>query len=158
MKKSTVGIISLIAGALILGAVCVTVPAVNNWFSEQGDKISQQFDKSDSTQPETKKYVVSDLPSWIKSDDSVVFAWAGSDDSNYSWYQTTFSSDTSVSFFAPSNISICVLVRCVKDTTTPSWDIKEGSEIGRIFNQTTNLTISDSMSAPESLWQAYPNS
>ncbi len=43
MKKSTVGFISLIFGALILGTVCVTVPAVNKWFGEQGDKIQQQL-------------------------------------------------------------------------------------------------------------------
>ncbi len=49
MKKSTIGIISLITGALILGAVCITVPAVNNWFKDQGDSLSQQLDGSSST-------------------------------------------------------------------------------------------------------------
>ncbi len=107
------------------------------------------------TPSETKTYTITNLPSWIADNDCVIFAWAwGGSAGDGVWYPTTKVDEISLTFEAPSDITGCLLVRCVKGTTTPNWS-ENGDNVGRIYNQTENLTVSDTMSAPDKVWKGY---
>lgn len=102
-----------------------------------------------------KTYTINSLPTWIKDDGCVIFVWAwGGQAGDGVWYSTNYSGETSLTFEAPSDITGCLLVRCVEGTTTPDWNKKSGTEPGRIYNQTGNITnISDTMNSPS--WVEY---
>ena len=111
MKKSTIGIISLITGALILGAVCITVPALNNWFKDQGDSLSQRFDKdkSDSTIPEESEIesfkIVGTTSGYLAyGEDSLTYSGSWNDNFCLSDRYNTLSTDYSFKTHVVNNI------------------------------------------------------
>lgn len=99
-------------------------------------------------------YTISGLPTWITNDDCVIFVWAwGGEAGQGKWYSTTYTDDTTLTFDAPSDITGCLLVRCISGTTTPDWSIKD-NVAGRIYNQSENIdTISEIMTSPD--WKEY---
>lgn len=99
-------------------------------------------------------YTINGLPDWITNDDCLIFVWAwGGEAGAGKWYSTTFIDSTSLTFVAPNDITGCLLVRCVKGTTEPSWDVT-GDEPGRIYNQSDDIdTISETMTSPA--WKGY---
>lgn len=101
-----------------------------------------------------KTYTINSLPEWIQKDECVIFVWAwGGEAGNGDWYSTSYTDKTTLTFEAPSDITGCLLVRCVAGTTTPNWK-QTGDDPGRIYNQTENISeIEDVMTSPE--WKEY---
>ena len=101
-------------------------------------------------------YTVTDLPDWITNDGCVIFAWVwGGSAGNGKWVSLEFTSPTSASFKLSDDITGFLLARCVSGTTEPNWQTK-GNEVGRIYNQTDDITVSLGVTTYScSSWKEY---
>lgn len=116
----------------------------------------------DGPKPEdikTLTYTVIELPSWVFDDECILFAWVwGGGAGNGEWAGLTYTDDThkSATFDTYSDITAFLLVRCIKGTTTPNWDIREDVP-GRIYNQTDDISVSSSSKRiyEASSWKGY---
>jgi len=102
-------------------------------------------------------WTAENMPTWVTDDGCIIFAWAWQDGVEGKWYTLTYTSETSATFEAPSNIVGMLLARCAPNTVTPDWDIKVDGP-GRVYNQTENVNVQKgvtSYSFPDSLWKEY---
>lgn len=111
---------------------------------------------SDSTSEDKITYTIDSLPTWIKDDDCVIFAWVWSTSNPGEWIPTTYISDTSLVFEVENEITGMLLVRCKSGTTTPDWSINTDIE-GRIYNKTDDIEVSSGVTNYScSKWNSYP--
>lgn len=107
---------------------------------------SSSSSSSDNTSSDVNKgdvitYTIDSLPDWITNDNCVIFSWVWSDTNPGEWIDTTYTSDTSLTFSVDEEITGMLLVRCVSGTTIPDWEVT-GDNSGRIYNQTEDIMIS----------------
>lgn len=104
----------------------------------------------------TVTWTAKDFPTWVTDDGCVIFAWAW-DSNGGNWYSLTYTSATSATFDAPSNLVGMLLARCAPNTTTPDWKQTEDGP-GRVYNQTSDVTVTANQkeySFPNSMWTSY---
>ena len=104
-------------------------------------------------------YTITDLPSWIKDDGCVLFAWVWAPGDGGSWHSTTYVGSTAT-FTVDVELTGFNLARCIGTTVTPNWEIHDPDYTtpGRVFNKTNDFTCSSgsySYSAPDSKWVQY---
>ncbi|GEM_PF-6046550 len=99
-------------------------------------------------------YTVTSLPTWIQNDGCVIFAWVWSSNDTGSWKSLTISG-TTATFTVNEELTGFLLARCISGTTKPDWSVK-GNVVGRIYNQTENITCkSGTYSYSCSSWKEY---
>ena len=84
-------------------------------------------------------YSITDLPLWIRNDDCVTLAWVWSPNDVGSWHFLNFNSNTSGTIKTDEELTGFKLVRCIKGTTIPQWELYEDIP-GRIYDETGNIT------------------
>ena len=89
----------------------------------------------------TKTWTVTGMPTWVTDDGCVVFAWAWPQGAEGAWYKLTYTSETSATFEAPSNIVGMLFARCAAGTVTPDWSNTSESDPGRVYNQTSDIAV-----------------
>lgn len=102
-------------------------------------------------------WTVTDMPTWVTDDGCVIFAWAWQNGVNGAWYALDYTSATSATFEAPSDLAGMLLARCAAGTTLPNWD-ETGDVAGRVYNQTNDVNTSagkTSYSFPDQIWKTY---
>ena len=103
-------------------------------------------------------WTVEDMPTWVKDNGCIIFAWAWQNGAEGSWYELTYTSDTSATFEAPSDLAGMLLARCAEGTTTPDWT-KTTDGAGRVYNKTNDVNTEPgktSYSFPTAMWVEYP--
>lgn len=106
---------------------------------------------------ETITWTVEEMPTWVTNDGCVIFAWAWQNGVEGRWYSLSYTSDTSATFSAPSDLAGMLLARCAANTTTPDWNIKTDGP-GRVYNQTSDKQVTSGTthySFPDDLWKSY---
>ena len=78
----------------------------------------------------------SEQSTWAFGDDVDLFVLTISSSDQLTWIKVT-PSDGSIKVSVPEDTVRFLVVRCVKGTETPDWNITSGDEVGRIYNQTT---------------------
>lgn len=78
----------------------------------------------------------SEQSTWAFGDDVDLFVLTISSSDQLTWIKVS-PSDGSIKVSVPEDTVRFLVVRCVKGTETPDWDITSGDEVGRIYNQTT---------------------
>ena len=109
------------------------------------------------TPGETTTWTVKDMPTWVTNDGCVIFAWAWQNGVDGKWYALSYTSDTSATFVAPSDLAGMLLARCAADTTLPDWNNHESGP-GRVYNQTTDVVVTSGTteySFPNEMWIEY---
>ena len=86
-------------------------------------------------------YTVNSCPDWIRNNDCVVFAWTWSAGYPDCWVPVYFVDATTVKLGINYELDGFLLVRCISGTQQPNWG-EHGNQIGRIYNQTDNITCS----------------
>lgn len=86
-------------------------------------------------------YTVNSCPDWIRNNDCVVFAWTWSAGYVDTWVPVYFVDATTVKLGINYELDGFLLVRCISGTQEPNWG-EHGNQIGRIYNQTDNITCS----------------
>ena len=101
-------------------------------------------------------YTVNSLPTWITNDGCVIFAWVwGGNYGNGQWVNCEFTSSTSLKLLLDGSATGMLLVRCAPGTTTPDWNITNHIP-GRIYNQTSDITLIDGVTTYScSSWREY---
>lgn len=102
-------------------------------------------------------WTVTDMPTWVTSDGCIIFAWAWQNGAQGKWYKLTYTSETSATFEAPSDLAGMLLARCAANTTEPNWD-ETGDVAGRVYNQTNDVNTEagkTSYSFPDQIWKSY---
>ena len=84
-------------------------------------------------------YTCTDMPTWIKDDGCVIFAWAWSPSDQGSWRSLEYEGDTAAKFTVNEELTGFLLARCAQGTTTPDWNIKDNKP-GRVYNKTEDIT------------------
>lgn len=99
-------------------------------------------------------YTVVGLPTWIGSDNCVVFAWVWSASDSGHWCPATING-TILTFAAPADITGFNLARCAAGTTEPDWKAT-GNVEGEVYNKTDDFTIvADKYSYQSLAWVEY---
>ena len=101
-----------------------------------------------------------DMPTWVRDDGCVIFAWAWQNGAEGQWYELTYTSDTSATFEAPSDLAGMLLARCAPGTTTPDWDAASDGP-GKVYNKTNDVTVESgktTYSFPNSIWVSLQTS
>ena len=99
-------------------------------------------------------YTVVGLPTWIGSDNCVVFAWVWSASDSGHWCPATING-TILTFAAPADITGFNLARCAAGTTEPNWKAT-GNVEGEVYNKTDDFTIvADKYSYQSLAWVEY---
>jgi len=102
-------------------------------------------------------WTVEDMPTWVKDDGCIIFAWAWQNGVDGKWYELTYTSETSATFEAPSDLAGMLLARCAAGTTTPDWT-KTTDGAGRVHNKTNDVNTEPgktSYSFPTAMWSEY---
>ena len=102
-------------------------------------------------------WTVTDMPTWVTADGCVIFAWAWQNGADGAWYALTYTSETSATFEAPSDLAGMLLARCAAGTTEPNWN-ETGDVAGRVYNQTNDVNTEagkTSYSFPDQIWKTY---
>ena len=100
-------------------------------------------------------YTCTDMPTWIKDDGCVIFAWSWSPKDNGSWHALEYEGDTAAKFTVDEELTGFLLARCAAGTTTPDWNNK-GNTPGRVYNQTSDITCtSGTYSYKCTTWKEY---
>lgn len=98
---------------------------------------------------------VTNMPTWVKDDGCIIFAWVWGATDNGSWAELNYTSDTSGTFEALTDTSGFLLARCKAGTTTPDWNIHDDS-VGRVYNQTEDISVTVGVTSyPCSDWKEY---
>ena len=84
------------------------------------------------------KVTTTDQYTWIN--DAKVFAWVWKKGESGAWKECAKGGESVVEFDLPSECNMFLLVRCPKDTKTPSWNV-QGDNPGRIYNKTADITV-----------------
>ena len=84
------------------------------------------------------KVTTTDQYTWIN--DAKVFAWVWKNGESGEWKECAKGGESVVEFDLPSECNMFLLVRCPKDTKTPSWNV-QGDNPGRIYNKTADITV-----------------
>ena len=84
------------------------------------------------------KVTTTDQYTWIN--DAKVFAWVWKKGESGEWKECAKGGESVVEFDLPSECNMFLLVRCPKDTKTPSWNV-QGDNPGRIYNKTADITV-----------------
>ncbi len=84
------------------------------------------------------KATATDQYTWIN--DAKVFAWVWKKGESGAWKECAKGGESVVEFDLPSECNMFLLVRCPKDTKTPSWNV-QGDNPGRIYNKTADITV-----------------
>ena len=84
------------------------------------------------------KATATDTNTWM--DDVKVFAWVWKNGESGEWKECAKGGESVVEFDLPSECNMFLLVRCPKDTKTPSWNV-QGDNPGRIYNKTADITV-----------------
>lgn len=82
----------------------------------------------------------SDQSKWAFSEEVDLFVGAINGEGKTTWIKVS-AKENVVNTDVPQDTVKFLMVRCVKGTETPNWEIKEGDEVGRIYNQTTPDTV-----------------
>lgn len=90
-------------------------------------------------------YTINEMPTWVKNNDCVIFAWVWGSWNQGSWESLTYTSDTSATFKVAQPLTGFLLARCAAGTTTPDWANKSQSDPGRIYNKTQDITCVDAI-------------
>ena len=110
-------------------------PVVTSTSSDPATGISASTPAEESI-----TYTINGMPTWVKNNDCVIFAWAWSPSDSGSWKSLDYTSDTSATFKVAEALTGFLLVRCAAGTTTPDWANKSQSDPGRIYNKTQDIT------------------
>ncbi len=105
------------------------------------------------------EYTIQGLPTWITDDGCMCFAWVwGGDEGNGNWKSLAYTSETSATFMAASNMTGMLFVRCAPGTTTPDWSLgKDSNDPGRIYNQTNDIPVQSGVTTYTcSDWKDFP--
>ncbi len=130
--------------------------------SSSNSEISSSGSTSSSLEsstliPEGTTYTIDQLPTWITNDGCVIFAWAWEEGKDGEWIETTYTSETSLTFTTNKNIVGLLLARCAPGTTKPDWNMTTDGP-GRVYNQTGDMKVTEGVttySLPESMWRPY---
>lgn len=109
------------------------------------------------TPVENITWTAKDMPTWVTDDGCVIFAWAWQQGVEGKWYSLAYTSETSATFEAPSNIVGMLLARCAPNTTEPNWNMTTDGP-GRVYNQTENVNVAGGVteySFPNAIWKNY---
>ena len=99
------------------------------------------------------RYTCYNLPGWVGSGVDL-FASVQYSDSTWHWISASMSEGNMV-FDAPNTALKFLLVRCKTGTTTPNWSAT-GDNVGRIYNQTGDISVSfGTYSYEASIWSDY---
>ncbi len=93
-----------------------------------------------SATPSNRHIKATTTNAYTWSDDAKVFAWVWKKSESGEWKECTKGGDTLAEFDLPSECDMFLLVRCSKDTKTPSWNV-QGDKAGRIYNKTGDITV-----------------
>ena len=102
-------------------------------------------------------WTVEDMPTWVKDDGCIIFAWAWQNGVDGKWYELTYTSETSATFEAPSDLAGMLLARCAAGTTTPDWT-KTTDGAGRVHNKTNDVNTEPGKTSykfPTDMWSEY---
>ena len=130
------------------------------WAAGSGPTVTSSSNPGSDTSASTPVaedivYTVNDMPTWVKDDGCVIFAWVWSPSDPGSWKSLTYTSDTSATFKVAAALTGFLLARCAAGTTTPDWSIKADGP-GRIYNQTEDIScVADIYIYNCSSWKAY---
>lgn len=82
----------------------------------------------------------SEQSTWAFGDDVDLFVATIDGENQTNWIKV-IATDNVVAVTVPNTTVKFLMVRCVKGTETPDWNITSGDEVGRIYNQTTPDTV-----------------
>lgn len=86
---------------------------------------------------EERTYVVENNPEWLQNDGCVIFGWVWEEGKDGHWIEATLEG-TTFSFTTNEKLAGFLFVRCVRGTSTPSWDVMDDSA-GRVYNKTIDF-------------------
>lgn len=82
-------------------------------------------------------YTVEGNPDWLKNDGAVIYGWIWGPQEEGCWIEANLEG-TSFSFTTDKELTGFLFVRCVRGTSTPSWQTT-GDAAGRIYNKTNDF-------------------
>ena len=103
--------------------------------------------------PVSHTYTVT-VPDWIWNDNAVIYAALIDGSGNHIDWISCSGSGTTAEFTTDQTFTKFLIARCVAGTTTPSWTVT-GDNVGRIYNKTDDIYLSNGVYSYGSNWSSY---